>query len=348
VACFYRLVRLVIDLLVLRGRGDRSKDAEILVLRHQLAVLHRQVPRPRFEPTDRAFITAFARVLGRDRWSMLLVKPDTILAWHRRLVANHWTYPHRRGRRSTAAETRQIITRFAGENPTWGYRRIHGELARLGITIAASTVWAILKKAGINPAPGRNSETWTTFLRAQAAGIVACEFFTIDTVLLRRYYVLFFIELESRRVHLGGITTNPTGAWTTQAARNLMMGYDRNIRFLIRDGAGQFTWAFDEVFGSGGTTIIRTPPYTPVANTYAERWVGTVRRELCDRTPIWNRRHLEQLPSDYVEHYNTHRPHRSLGQRAPNDRVVVAYRPGQPIRRHPTCNGLINEYRHAA
>jgi Transposase./Integrase core domain. len=348
VAHFYRLVRLVIDLLVLRGRTDRSKDAEILVLRHQLAVLHRQTPRPRFEPTDRAFITAFARVLGRDRWSRFLVKPDTILAWHRRLVANHWAYPHRPGRPSTTVTTRETIIRFARENPTWGYRRIHGELAQLGITIAASTAWSILKKAGIDPAPGRNSESWTTFLRAQAAGIVACDFFTVDTVLLRHYYVLFFIELKTRRVHLAGITTNPTGAWTTQAARNLMMRYDRTIRFLIRDGAGQFIGAFDEVFRSDGTTIIPTPPRTPVANAYAERWIGTVRRELCDRTLIGNRAQLQQILADYVEHYNTHRPHRSLGQRAPNDHVVVAYRPGQPIRRHPTCNGLINEYHHAA
>ena len=344
----YRLVRLVIDLLVLRGRTDRSKDGEILVLRHQLAVLRRQMPRPRFEPSDRAILTALARVLGRDRWSIFLVTPDTILAWHRRLVANHWTYPHRAGRPSTAAETRRIVIRLARENPTWGYRRIHGELARLGITMAASTVWTILKRAGIEPAPGRNAESWTTFLRRQAAGIVACDFFTVDTVLLRHYYVLLFIELESRRVHLVGITTNPNGAWTTQAARSLMMGYDRTIRFLIRDGAGQFVAAFDEVFRSNGTTIIRTPPRTPVANAYAERWVGTVRRELCDRALIWNRRQVDQLLREYVEHYNTRRPHRSLGQRAPNNAEVVAYRPGQPIRRHPTCDGIVNEYRQAA
>jgi putative transposase len=238
---FYRLVRLVLDLLVLRVRRDRSKDAEILVLRHQLAVLARQVPRPRFEPADRAFLTALSRVVGRDRWSIYVVKPDTLLGWHRRLVANHWSYPHRRpGRPRTAAETRRTIIRLASENPTWGYRRIHGELARLGTTIAASSVWAILEQAGIDPAPGRSSESWTTFLRAQAAGIVACDFFTVDTVLLRRYYVLFFIELHTRRVHLAGITANPTGHWTTQAARNLMMNFSRDIRFLIRDGAGQF------------------------------------------------------------------------------------------------------------
>jgi transposase InsO family protein len=348
VARFYRLIRLVIDLLVLRSRRDRSKDVEILVLRHQLAVLQRQISRPRFEPDDRAILTAFARVFSRDRWSILLVKPGTILSWHRRLIANHWTYSHRPGRPSTAVETRRMIIRLARENPTWGYRRIHGELARLGITLAASTVWAILKAAGINPAPNRTSASWTTFLRTQAAGIVACDFFTVDTVMLRRYSVLFFIELERRHVHLAGITTNPTGAWTTQTARNFTMRHQRTIRFLIRDGAGQFVKAFDEVFRSDGATIIRIPPRTPVANAYAERWVGTVRRELLDRTLIWNRRQLDRLLREYVEHYNTHRPHRTLGQRAPDDRGVVEYRPGQAIRRHPTCSGLINEYHQAA
>ncbi len=347
-ARFYRLVRLVIDLLVLRGHTDRSKDVEILVLRHQLAVLQRQSSRPRFAPDDRAIFTALARALGRDRWPIFLVRPDTLLRWHRRLVANHWTYPHRPGRPSTIAETRRTIIRLARENPTWGYRRVHGELARLGITIAASTVWTILKNAGFDPAPGWNSESWPTFLHSQAAGIMACDFFTVDTILLRRYYVLFFVELDRRRVHLAGITTNPTGDWTAQVARNFKMRTDRTIRFLIRDGAGQFAGAFDEVFRSDGATIIRTPPYTPVANAYAERWVGTVRRELCDRTLIWSSRQLEQLLDEYVEHYNTHRPHRSLGQRAPTEAEVVAYRPGRPIRRQPTCSGFINEYHQAA
>jgi putative transposase len=241
-----------------------------------------------------------------------------------------------------------MVLRFARENPTWGYRRIHGELTQLGIHIAASTVWAILKNADIDPAPGRSSDSWTTFVRSQAAGIVACDFFTVDTVMLRRYYVLFFIELDRRRVQLAGITTNPTGTWTTQAARNFCMRTDRAIRFVIRDGAGQFLTGFDNVFHGDGTRVIRTPPYTPVANAYAERWVGTVRRELCDRTLIWNHHQLQQLLHEYIEHYNAHRPHRSLGQRAPNDHKVVAYRPGQPIRRHPTCNGLINQYRQAA
>jgi len=164
---FYRFVRLVIDLLVLRGRRDRSKDVEILVLRHQLSILQRRVTRPRFEPDDRAILTALARRLGRERRSVFMVRPETILRWHRRLVANHWTYPHRPGRPSTLVETRKLILRLARENPRWGYRRIHGELARLGITIAASTIWTILKNAGIDPAPGRSSASCTRFLRVE-------------------------------------------------------------------------------------------------------------------------------------------------------------------------------------
>jgi putative transposase len=347
-ARFYRLVRLVVDFLVLRGRSDRSKDVEILVLRHQLAVLRRQTPRPRFDRTDRALLAACARVLDRDRWSMFLVKPDTILRWHRRLVANHWTSPHRYGRPPAPAEIRRLVVRMAGENPTWGYRRIHGELARLGITIAASTVWSILKTEGIEPSPGRTAGTWTTFLRSQAAGILACDFFTVDTIALRRLYVLFFIELDTRCVHLAGITKNPTGPWTTQAARNFMTDCTRTVRFLIRDRAGQFTRSFDDVFAADGADIIHIPPGTPVANAFAERWVGTVRRELSDRTLIWNRPHLARLLDNYVAHYNQHRPHQSLDQRAPATDDVIEFRPGKPIRRHPRCHGLIHEYQPAA
>ncbi len=266
---------------------------------------------------------------------MFFVKPDTLLAWHRRLVANHWTYPHRQGRPPTAREIRALVVRFANENPTWGYRRIHGELGRLGITVGASTVSSILKTEGLEPSPGRTAETWTTFLRTQAAGILACDFFTVDTVSLRRLYVLFFIELDTGRVDLAGITKNPTGPWTTQAARNLLMRLPRKVRFVIRHGAGQFTRDFDDVFAADGADVIRTPPRTPVANAYAERWVGTVRRELCDRTLIWNRKHLAPLLDEYIEHYNTHRPHQSLGQHAPDRHEVIPFRSGQPIRRHP-------------
>jgi putative transposase len=275
-----------------------------------------------FEPADRAILSALARGLRRDRWSIFLVRPDTILGWHRRLVANHWTYPHRPGRPSTAVEARRTIIRLARENPTWVYRRIHGELARLGITIAASTVWAILKTAGIDPAPTRTSESWTAFLHAQAAGVVACDFFTVDTVMLRRYYVLFFIELDRRRVHLAGVTTNPAGGWTTQAARNFMTRYGRTIRFLIRDGGGQFVAAFDEIFRSDGATIIRTPPTRP--SPTRTRNDGSAPAPRAPRPhPRLEPPAAEALLRDYLEHYNTHRPYRSVGQRAPDDRGVV-------------------------
>ena len=348
-ARFYRLVRLVIDLLVLRGRTDRSKDVEILVLRHQLAVLQRQIARPRFEPNDRAILTALARVLGRDRWSIFLVKPDTILGWHRRLVANHWTYPHRPGRPSTAVETRRTIIRLARENPTWGYRRIHGELARLGITIAASTVWAILKNAGIDPAPGRTSESWTTFLRAQAAGIVACDFFTVDTVMLRRYYVLFFIELDTpprapRRHHHqpDRRLDHPSRPEPHDALRPDDPVPDprrrRPVRRRVRRGLPQRRR--DDHPHPTATRRSRTPtrndgsaPCAANSSTAPSSGTAATSNSSCATTSSTT------TPTG---------PTAALGQRAPDDRDVVAYRPGQPIRRHPTCDGLINEYRQAA
>ncbi len=334
---------------MLRGRCDRSKDAEILVLRHQVAVLSRQTPRPRFTPMDRGLLAGLFAALRRDQWGVLVVRPATILGWHRRLVARHWTHPHRRpGRPPTAPTTRALVLRLAGENPGWGYRRIHGELARLGITVGASTVWAILKRAGIDPSPGRAADTWRAFLASQAAGLVACDFFCVDTVGLRRLHVLFFIELDTRRVHLAGITPNPTGPWTTQAARNLTMTLQRPVRFVIRDGAGQFTASFDQVFAAEGAEVIRIPVRAPVANAYAERWVGTIRRELLDRTLIWNQRQLHALLSEYVEHYNRHRPHRSLHNTPPEAAEVAVFDPDRAIQKRAVCGGLINEYRQAA
>lgn len=348
----YRLLCLIVDLLVLRGRRDRSKDAEILVLRHQVTVLSRQVPRPRFTPTDRGLLAGLFAALRRDQCGVLVVRPDTVLGWHRRLVARHWTHPqHSPGRPPTAPTTRAQVLRLAEENPGWGYRRIHGELARLGVVVGASTVWAILKRAGIDPSPGRAADTWRSFLASQAAGIVACDFFCVDTVLLRRLHVLFFVEVDTRRVHLAGITPNPTGAWTTQAARNLTMTLQKQVRFVIRDGAGQFAAGFDRVFAAQDAEVIRTPVRAPVANASAERWVGTIRRELLDRTLIWNRRQLHALLQDYVDHYNRHRPHRSLHNappEAPEAPEVAVFDPDRAIQKRAVCGGLINEYRQAA
>jgi transposase len=227
------------------------------------------------------FLAALARMLPRDRWGSVFVRPETIRRWHRSLLARRWTYPRRRpGRPATGAGVRALIVRLARENPGWGYRRIQGELAGLGIRIAASTVWSILQQAGIEPAPRRSSETWREFLRAQASGIVACDFFTVDTVLFRRLYALVFIELATRQVYLAGITMNPTGEWATQQARNIIETFvDRAepIRFLIHDRDSKFTAAFGEVFRSDGIRTIRTPVRAPRANAFIERWIGTVR-----------------------------------------------------------------------
>jgi putative transposase len=248
-----------------------------------------------------------------------------------------------------------IILRLARENPTWGYRRIQGELARMGVALAPSTVWAILRKHNVDPSPMRKGPSWNEFLRRQASSTLACDFFTVDTVLLKRLYILFFIELDTRRVYVMGITAHPTGAWTVQQARNLSVVLaDRAhpVRFLIRDRDAKFTSSFDEVFKAEGVRIIRTPIRAPRANAFAERFVGTVRRECLDRILIFGRRHLEHVLADYVVHYNEHRPHRSLDQQAP---LTIGTSPasiGDPdvarLRRTDKLGGLVHEYELAA
>lgn len=340
---------------VLRCRSDAANEVEILVLRHELAVLRRQVSRPTCHPADRVFLAALVRLLPRERWGCVFVRPETIRRWHRSVLTRRWTYPHRPpGRPATDAELRALIVRLARENPGWGYRRIQGELARLGVRIAASTVWSILRQAGIDPAPRRSSETWRQFLRAQASGIVACDFFTVDTVLFRRLYVLVFIEIATRQVYLAGITANPTGEWATQQARNVIETFverTKPIRFLIHDRDSKFTAAFDEVFRTDGIRTIRTPVRAPRANAFIERWIGTVRRECLDRILIVNRRHLERVLAVYISHYNEDRPHRSLrqqpplGEPPPESKAVIAL---DRIRRRDALGGLIHEYKAAA
>ena len=348
----YRITyRFLASLARLAVRSGRSKDLEIIMLRHQLAVLRRQVNRPELTDADRSLLGAIAAALPRPSRAGWLVTPDTLLRWHRRRITRHWTQPQRPpGRPSTAVELRQLALRLAAENPTWGYRRIHGELAGLGHRLAASTVWQILKSAGVDPAPARSRVTWSQFLHSQAA--VACDFAAIDTVTLRRLYLLFFIDIGTRTVYFAGITDHPTGVWATQAARNLLLQYGHQLadaQALVRDRASQFIDAFDEIFRTQRMKILKTPVRTPVANAFAERWIGTLRRELLDRTIIWNRRQLNKLVVDYIDHYNTHRPHRSLDQRPP----AATDPPDQPDRhlqvvKTARCGGLINEYRNAA
>jgi putative transposase len=306
--------------LALLARSAAAKDAELLVLRHEVAVLRRQVTRPRVDWADRAVLAGLARLLPRPAWQGSFVQPATLLRWHRDLVRRRWTYPHRRGRPSTSPESRALVLRLARENPTWGYRRIHGELCRLGQRIGASTVWAILHRAGVEPAPKRSALSWRQFLRAQARGVLAVDFFTIDTVFLQRLYVLFVLEVDTRRVHVLGVAPRPVGDWVTQQARNLLMELDERVgrfRFLLRDRDTKFTAAFDAVFTAEGIRVLRTPVRAPRANAYAERWVGTVRRELLDRMLILGCRQLRSVLAEYVDHYNSHRPHRALGQAPP-------------------------------
>ena len=276
------------------------------------------------------------------------VTPATILRWHRQLVARRWTtQPVRPGRPAIPAGLRALIVRLATENPTWGYRRIHGELAGLGYQIGASTVWRILNAAGIDPAPRRAGPTWAQFLRAQAQAILACDLFHLDTITLHRLYAFFVIEHASRRVHILGVTAHPTGAWLTQLARNLLMDLDdanRGFRFLIRDRDSKFTAAFDAVFTAIDIRIIRTPIRAPRATAIAERFIGTLRRECLDHLLISGERHLAAVLREYVQHYDTHRPHRALGQHPP-----AAHTPPpaaailRPLRRD-RLGGLVHEY----
>ena len=346
------LYRLIAALARLAFRSGRSKDLEIIVLRHQLGVLRRQINRPAINEADRTLLGAIAAALPRPRRTGWLVTPDTLLRWHRRRIARHWTHPTRGpGRPSTSTEIRRLVLRLAAENPTWGYRRIHGELAGLGHRIASSTVWKILKASAIDPAPKRSEVSWSQYLHSQAA--VACDFFTIDTAMLRRYYVLFFIHIPTRQVFYAGVTANPTGTWTTQAARNLFLRHGDQLggsRALVRDRGSQFIDAFDEIFRTEGLKILKTPVRTPVANAFAERWIGSIRRELLDRTIIWNQQHLERLVVEYIDHYNSHRPHRSLGQQPPKASGVPPPAEGRHLRvvKSTRCHGLINEYRNAA
>jgi putative transposase len=347
------MLRRLLELVALRLRSERSKELEILVLRHQLHVLQHQVARPRLRPPDRVLLAALSRSLPRPAWSSFFVSPVTLLRWHRQLVARRWTYPQRTvGRPRTDSGSCELVLRLARENPTWGYRRIHGELVGLSITLAPSTIWAILRRHGIEPAPRRAELSWSQFLRTQASSIIACDFLTVDTVWLRRLYVLFFIELENRRVHFGGVTANPHERWVTQQARNLVMTLaerKQSVRFLVRDRDSKFTREFDEVFRSEGMRVIRTPVRAPRAKAHAERWVGSLRRECLDRILILGRRQLEQVVRAYIGHHNEHRPHRSLEQRPPLAKPPPATPPlPTNIGRRDRLGGLLHEYPIAA
>jgi putative transposase len=358
----YLLTCRVLGLAVLAFRGDRAKDAELLVLRHENAVLRRDVGRVRYEPGDRVWFASLARLLPRGRWTGIFpvtpATPATLLAWHRKLAGDKYDTSRRRkpGRPPTAPGIARLVVRLARENPLWGHRRIQGELKKLGIAVAPSTVWEILRAAGIDPAPRRSGPTWRQFLRAQAAGILAVDFLHVDTVLLKRVYVLVFIEHGTRRMHLGGVTAHPTGDWAVQQARNLALTLGERFednKFLVRDHGSNFTAAFDAVFQASGTRIVRTAVQAPRMNAICERLVGTLRRELLDRMLILGERHLRSVMAEYQVHYNTARPHQGIAQRVPDGEhddghLTVADLDRRPIHRKSVLGGLINEYSRAA
>jgi transposase InsO family protein len=339
--------------LVLLGRSSASKDAELLVLRHEAAVLHHTNPRPRLDWADRAILAALIRLLPGRLRAHRLITPGTVLRWHRRLVTRKQTYPNRTGRPPASAEIATLIERLAAENRGWGYQRIQGELLKLGHRAGASTIRRVLKALKISPAPKRQTDaTWRQFLHTQASAMLAADFFHVDcAVTLQRLHCLFVMEAGSRYVHIPGITANPDGLWTVQQIRNLLMDPgDRaaDFRFLVRDWAGQFTASFDAVLADAGIQAVKIPPRSPCANAYAERFVLTARTEVTDRMLIFGQRHLRTILAEYEAHYNGRRPHRSRQLRPPRPGHPAAGLSQEHIKRRPILGGLINEYERAA
>jgi putative transposase len=358
-----RLVYLTISQLFgwlrLSRRSESWKTAEVLLLRHQLAMLQRQVSaRPKTTWSDRAFIALLLDVIPKRRRAglRLIVTPETILRWQRDIVRHRWADKSRHKRPGRPRAHRNItasVLRLAKENPDWGYRRIHGELAGLGIQLAPSTVWEILTRAGLPPTPRRVGPTWAQFLHGQAQAIIATDFFTIDLLDGTSAYVLAVIEHATRRIRILGVTAHPDNAWVTQMARNLMMDLDehvKSIKFLLRDRDTKFTAAFDAVLGDAGIRIMRSPIRAPRANAIMERWIGGCRRELLDQTLIWNELHLLHVLREYETHHNQHRPHRSLGQAAPLKPLPAAVADLDTLRIHrrDRVGGVIGEYTLAA
>jgi putative transposase len=365
------IFRLLLDLLATRRLSDQQKDLEILLLRHQLRILQRKLPNSRaprisvWENSILAVLAAQFKCLTRGTGkrldeAFLLFKPDTVLKWHRQLVRRKWTFRRepRTGRSPLQAELEQLIVRLATENPRWGYSKIQGELLKLGFNVSRSSVRNVLKRRHIPRSPQRskNSSTWRSFLGHYAGQMLACDFFTVETVRLQTLYVLFFIQLKSRRVHLAGCTAHPTSEWVTQQAGNLawdlhdiwdsqdIQERELPVRFLIHDRDAKFTSSFNTVLVSEGIEIIRTPYRAPTANAFAERWVRTVREECIDQLLIIGEAHLRRVLVQYVEYYNRSRPHQGIGQGMPIPLSEKRMATGEPVHCRDVLGGIIHDY----
>jgi hypothetical protein len=306
--------------MALLARSAASEDAGLPVLRHEVAVLRRQNPRPGLDWADRAVLAALARLLPGSLRGSRLVTRDTLLAWRRRLVRWRWACPPEGGRPPADAGLVVLIGQMARENPGWGYRRIRGGLPGPGYRVGASAVRRILKRLRIPPAPQRSRTTWRQFPRSPSSAMLACDFFHAGcAVTLRRVCVCFVIEAGTRHVHVLGVTAHPDGPWTMQQARNLLVDLgERATRFLIRDRAGRFTGASGAVLSGAGIEVVKIPPRSPRANAHAERWVRTVRAEVTDRMLVAGPRHLRAVLGEDVARYNQHRPHRAMDLRPPD------------------------------
>jgi transposase InsO family protein len=353
-----RVLALLLDLFTWRYRTERAKDVEIALLRQQLRLLQRQQTRPpRLRPADRALLAVLAHALStlgravRHPWhrSCLLVTPATLLRWHRELVRRKWTVRRRPqgGRPPLAADLTTLIVLLARENPRWGYKRIQGELIKLGHRVGRSTIRDVLKREQLPPAPqrSRRGPSWRTFGRHYQQQVLACDFFVVETALLRTIFVLFFLEVRTRRVYLAGCMAHPTSARVTQQARTLVWPIQDGalpVTLLVHDRDGKFPAAFDRVFASEGGQVVRTPARCPWANGYAERWIGSVRAECLDHLLVLNERHLRRVLTAYVTFYNERRPHQGLEQRCP---VPLAQSPGDgPVRGRDLLGGIVHDY----
>jgi transposase InsO family protein len=337
--------------LALLMRSDAVKDAEILVLRHEVAAPRRQVARPRPDRADRAVTAARARLLPERLRLNRIVTPGTLLAWHRRLARKKWAHPRASGRPPVPAGARALAEQLARQNPRRGYKRIQGGLTGRGHRAEEGTIRRILASAGLDPAPRRASPAWRQFPASQASGILACDFLHVDTVLLPRVHVFFVIEIQARTVHVLGITAHPAGSWTARQARSLLIDLGERasrFKFLIRDRDGKLSTAFDGVFAGNGTRAIKTPARSPKANSFAERFAGTLRRECPDHVLILGQQHTRNVLAEYARHCNGHRPHQSLPQEPPQRQPANTVDITARIERRQDLGGLISDYRRAA